>query len=80
MNEVRCRTPSQKTLESLSKRVITKSVIDKTKELSYTATYPVCLFLTHAACNKYNEDMLSSLGNKIQKIVCTDEIDETKGK
>ena len=80
LNEVRCGTPSQKTLESLSERVITKSVIDKSKELSTTGTYPVCLFPTCAACNKYNEDMLSSLGNKIHKIVCIDEIDETKGK
>ena len=38
---------------------------------------PVCLFPTRKACSDFNADMLSTLDNKICKLNCVDEIDET---
>ena len=61
----------------LWQRVIDGTVMDKFIELRDAGLSPICLFPTRKACNDFNYKMISTLDTKLQKIFCTDEIDET---
>ena len=77
LNEVRCGSVTQHSLDTLKERVIEGSVLDKYIELTNNGFSPICLFSTKKACKDFNQQMLSTLDSDLHKIVSVDEIDAT---
>ena len=61
----------------LKLRTIDVSAAEKFSELSQSGKPPVCLFPTRRACDEFNEKMFNSLPDKVHKLMCVDDIDET---
>ena len=59
-------------------RVIDGSVSDKFNELKSASQTPVCLFLTRKVCQEFNTEMLQMLASQVHKLVCTNQIDQTR--
>ena len=79
LDEVRCGSPSPKSLKCLKECLIDVPVVDKYIELSKSGKSPVCLFPTRKVCKEFNDQnlMLSALDTDLHKITCVDEVDET---
>ena len=58
-------------------RTVDVPAAEKFSELSQSGKTPVCLFPTRRACDEFNEKMLNSLPDKVHKLMCVDDIDET---
>lgn len=50
----------------------------KFHELQQSNLKPVYLFPTRKACEEFNSEMLQTLDSQVHKLVCFDEVDETK--
>ena len=70
LDQVRCGSATQESLECLKKQVINGTLVDKYIELCKSGSLPVCLFPTWKACQDFNQKMLSALDTEFHKIMC----------
>ena len=77
LNQVRCGSVTQDSLDKLKERVIEGNVLEKYIELTNNGFSPICLFPTRKACKEFNQQMLCTLDTQLHNIACVDEIDAT---
>ena len=77
LDHVRQGTVTEEDVAMLKTRTVDVPAAEKFSELSQSGKTPVCLFPTRRACDEFNEKMLNSLPDKVHKLMCVDDIDET---